>query len=59
MLIAIPFAAIYVHDFLVAAVVRLEPALRGKAVAVLEGKPPVVTVAAMNEAAAQAGIEPA
>jgi len=51
-------AAIYVPDFLVAAVVRLEPSLRGKAVAVLEGKPPVVTVAAMNEAAAQAGIEP-
>jgi len=51
-------AAIYVPDFLVAAVVRMEPALRGKAVAVLEGKPPVVTVAAMNEAAAAAGIEP-
>jgi protein ImuB len=51
-------AAIYVPDFLVAAVVRLEPALRGKAVVVLEGKPPVVTVAAMNEAAAEAGIEP-
>ncbi|MFI5090736.1 MAG: hypothetical protein ACHP7P_11815 [Terriglobales bacterium] len=53
-----PFAAIYVPDFLVAAVVRLEPSLRGKAVAVLEGKPPVVTVAAMNEAATAAGIEP-
>jgi len=53
-----PFAAIYVPDFLVAAVVRLEPALREKAVAVLEGEPPVVTVAAMNEAAAEAGIEP-
>ncbi len=52
------YAAIFVPDFLVAAVVRLEPSLRGKAVAVLEGKPPVVTVAAMNEAAAEAGIEP-
>jgi len=52
------FATIYVPDFLVAAVVRLEPALRGKAVAVLEGKPPAVTVAAINEAAAEAGIEP-
>ncbi len=51
-------AAIYVPDFLVAAVVRLEPSLRGKAVVVLEGTPPVVTVAAMNEAAAEAGIEP-
>ncbi len=51
------YAAIYVPDFLVAAVVRMEPALRGKAVAVIEGKPPAVTVAAMNEAAAEAGIE--
>ncbi|MGO9209769.1 MAG: hypothetical protein ACLP2H_06580 [Terriglobales bacterium] len=58
LLIAMPFATIYVPDFLVAAVVRLEPALRGKAVAVLEGKPPAVTVAAINEAAAEAGIEP-
>jgi len=52
-----PCAAIYVPDFLVAAAVRLEPVLRGKAVAVLEGAPPVVTVAAVNEAAAEAGIE--
>jgi protein ImuB len=51
------FAAIYVPDFLVAAVVRMEPALREKAVAVLEGKPPAMTVAAMNEIAAEAGIE--
>ena len=51
------YAAIYVPDFLVAAVVRMEPVLREKAVAVLEGKPPAVTVAAMNEAAAEAGIE--
>jgi len=52
-----PYAAIYIPDFLVAAVVRMEPALREKAVVVLEGKPPAVTVAAMNEAAAEAGIE--
>ncbi len=52
-----PFAAIYVPDFLIAAVVRLEPALQGKAVGVLEGKPPIVTVVAANEAAAEAGVE--
>jgi protein ImuB len=52
-----PFAAIYVFDFLIAAVVRLEPALQGKAVVVLEGKPPVVTVVAANEAAAETGVE--
>ncbi|HYA95058.1 MAG TPA: DNA polymerase Y family protein, partial [Terriglobales bacterium] len=51
------FAAIHVPDFLVAAVVRMEPALREKAVVVLEGKPPTVTVAAMNETAAEIGIE--
>ena len=51
------FAAIYVPDFLVAAVVRMEPTLRAKAVTVLEGKPPTVMVAAMNEVAAEAGIE--
>ena len=53
-----PFAAIYVPDFLIAAVARLEPALQGKAVVVLEGKFPMVTVVAANEAAAEAGIEP-
>ena len=52
------FAALYIPDFPVAAVVRCDPALRGKAVAVLEGKPPVVTVAATNEQAAEIGIEP-
>ena len=57
MLSAMSYAAIYVPDFLVVAVMRMEPALRGNALAVLEGKPPVVTVAAMNEAAAEAGIE--
>ncbi|MGA9209468.1 MAG: DNA polymerase Y family protein [Terriglobales bacterium] len=51
------YSAIYVPDFLVAAVVRLEPTLHEKAVAVLEGKPPVVRVAAMNGTAAESGIE--
>ena len=52
------FAAIYVPDFLVATAVRLEPLLQGKAVAVLEGKPPLQTAVAVNEAAAEAGVEP-
>ena len=51
------YAAIYVPEFLVVVITRTEPSLREKAVAVLEGKPPVVTVVAMNEAAAEAGIE--
>lgn len=51
------FAAIYVPDFPVAAVVRMEPALRERPVAVLQGTAPVLTIAAMNEAAAEIGIE--
>jgi len=52
------YAAIYVPDFPIAALTRMEPSLQGKAVAVLEGVPPVVRVAAMNEAAARVGIAP-
>jgi protein ImuB len=52
------FAAIYVPDFPVEAVVRAEPELREQAVAVVEGTPPLVRVVAVNERAAQAGVEP-
>jgi protein ImuB len=51
------FASIYVPDFLVQAVVRAEPALRGRAVALVDGTPPLWSVVAANEAALQAGIE--
>ena len=43
------FACIYVPDFPVEAFVRAEPLLRERAVAVLEGKPPLVRVVALNE----------
>ncbi|MFI5087057.1 MAG: hypothetical protein ACHP7I_01580 [Terriglobales bacterium] len=52
------FAAIYVPDFPVEAMVRAEPELREQAVAVVEGTPPLVHVVAVNERAAQAGVEP-
>ncbi len=52
------FAAIYVPDFPVEAIVRAEPELREQAVAVVEGTPPLVHVVAVNERAAQAGVEP-
>src|SRR5207237_5222557 len=39
------------------AIARAEPELRGQALAVLEGMPPLLTVMAANEAARQAGIE--
>jgi protein ImuB len=46
-----PFACIYVPNFPVAAVLRAEPELRTRAVAVLEGKPPLEKVLAVNEKA--------
>ena len=51
------FAALFIPDLPVEAVVRVEPALREKAVAVLEGKPPIERVAAANERARLLGIE--
>ncbi|MGI9104460.1 MAG: DNA polymerase Y family protein [Terriglobales bacterium] len=52
------FAAIYIPDFPVEAIVRAEPPLREHAVAVIEGMPPLVHVVAVNEKAADAGVEP-
>jgi protein ImuB len=51
------FAAIYVPDFPVEALVRAEPMLREQAVAVLDGTPPLLTVLACNQRARLAGIE--
>jgi protein ImuB len=56
--LAMPFAAIYIPDFPVEAMVRAEPELREQAVAVVEGTPPLVHIVAVNERAAQAGVEP-
>lgn len=53
-----PFACIYVPNFPVAAVVRAEPELKLRAVAILEGKPPLEKVVALNEKAASMGIAP-
>src|SRR5579885_3100041 len=51
-----PFACIFVPDFPVEAVLRAEPNLRSHPVAVLEGKPPLEKVLAVNEEACQSGI---
>jgi protein ImuB len=51
------FACIYVPDFPVAAIVRAEPLLCDRAVAVLEGKPPLVRVVSLNEKARLLGME--
>ena len=51
------FACIYISDFPVEAIVRTEPLLRERAVAALDGKPPVVRIIALNERAQQMGLE--
>jgi protein ImuB len=51
------FACIYIPDFPVEAIVRAEPLLRERAVAVIEGKPPLTRVVALNEKARLLGME--
>jgi nucleotidyltransferase/DNA polymerase involved in DNA repair len=53
------FAAIYVPDFAVQALLRLQPEhMRLQAVAVLDGNPPLVQVMAANQQARIWGVEP-
>lgn len=52
------FACIYIPDFPVEAIVRTEQQLRERAVAVLDGKSPVMRIIALNERARQVGMEP-
>ncbi len=51
------FACIYIPDFPVEAIVRVEPRLRKRPVAVMEGKPPLMRVIALNEKARRLGLE--
>lgn len=51
-----PFACIYVPDFSVEAILRAEPELRSKAVAIVAGKPPLEKISGSNEEARHAGI---
>src|SRR5256885_2356729 len=51
------FACIFVPDFPVQALLRVEPDLRSQAVAVLEGKAPLEKVFAVSEQARYAGVE--
>jgi protein ImuB len=51
------FAAIHIPDFIVQALVRGELALRERAVAIVEGAPPLWSVGAANPRALQIGIE--
>jgi protein ImuB len=51
------FACLFVPDFPLQAVVRLEPELQGKAVAILAGAPPITKLFAVNREARNLGVE--
>jgi protein ImuB len=51
------FASIFVPNFLLQSVVRAESALRERGLALIDGDPPLSRVIAIDEAAAQMGIE--
>ena len=51
-----PFACIYVPNFPVAAALRAEPELQARALAIVEGKPPLEKILAVNEATSRLGI---
>ncbi len=51
------FACIFIPDFSVQAIIRFEPELRVRSVAVLTGRPPLERVVALNERARQTGVE--
>jgi protein ImuB len=51
------FACIFIPDFSVQAIIRFEPELRARPVAVLTGRPPLEKVVALNERARQTGVE--
>jgi len=51
------FACIFIPDFSVQAIIRFEPELRARPVAVLTGRPPLEKVVALNERARQSGVD--
>ena len=51
------FSCLHIPDFPVEAIIRFEPELRGRAVAVLTGRPPLEKVVALNEHAREIEVE--
>jgi len=51
------FACIYIPDFPAEAIIRFDPELRTRCVAVLAGRPPLEKVIALNDKARQSGVE--
>ena len=51
------FACVFIPDFSAQAIIRLEPELRTRSLAILTGRPPLEIVMALNENARLAGVE--
>ena len=51
------FACIFIPDFSAQALMRIEPDLRARSLAVLSGRPPLEKVVTLNEKARQSGVE--
>src|SRR5215467_3490018 len=51
------FAGVFIENFMVQAVTRVEPELRKRALVVVDGVPPLVNVVALNKPAWREGIE--
>ena len=51
------FACLFIPDFPAEAIIRFEPELHGRPVAILAGRPPLEKVVALNEKARQLGVE--
>ena len=51
------YLCIYLRDFAAQTLVRLEPELRKRPVAILDGDPPLETVFALNQSARNLGLE--
>lgn len=52
------FASIFIPHFQIQSLIRNEPGLADKAIAVIDGDPPLQKVVAINDAAQRAGVEP-
>jgi protein ImuB len=52
------FACIYIPKFSIAAVLRAEPELQARPIAIFEGKPPLEQIVAVSENAGRLGISP-
>jgi protein ImuB len=50
------FAGIFIQNFMVQAVLRQEPGLSSRALALVEGQPPLANVVAVNESAQRLGV---